>query len=299
MASEYHPLDEGKGARMPHKTGLGRGLDALIPGSNAGEGKEGTNFVSVTQIDPNPLQPRTIMNEDDLHDLSNSIREHGILQPLITTYDPQTERYTLIAGERRLRAAQIAGLDMVPVIVRDASEQERLELALIENVQRSDLNPLEMAEAYQRLVDEFSLSHEQIADQVGKNRTTITNTLRLLNLPETVKQALSENKITEGHARAILSVEDPKVQISALHTILQGQLNVRQAEALVKKLSGERPRIKIKVSAPPEVKALEARLRESLGTKVALNYGKKGGTITIYYFSDEELEDLINRISGR
>jgi ParB family chromosome partitioning protein len=283
---------------MPHKAGLGRGLDALIPGSNGAEGAGETNFISLAKIDPNPRQPRLDMDDAEMNELAASIREHGILQPLIATYNTDTDRYTLIAGERRLRAAQLAGLDMVPVITRAASEQERLELALIENLQRSDLNPLETAEAYQKLVEEFNLSHEQIATQVGKNRTTITNTLRLLNLPEETKKALRENKITEGHARAILALEDPKTRLNALNLILRGQLNVRQAEELTKKLGGTQPRIKIKVSIPPEIKALESKLRDSLGTRVMLNHGKQGGTITIHYFSDEELEHLVSRLTG-
>jgi ParB family chromosome partitioning protein len=261
------------------------------------EMENNSNLVSVTKIVPNPHQPRYKMVEDDLKELSDSIREHGILQPLIVTYDAGTDLYTLIAGERRLRAAKLAGLEMVPVIVRTATDQERLELALIENVQRADLTPLETAEAYRQLAEDFKLSHDEIATRVGKNRVTVTNTMRLLKLPETVQQALADGSISEGHARALLALNTPQAQTAALQSILRHQLNVRQTEELVRKLGGEKPAAPIRQPVSPDIKAVEERLRERLGTKVTLNNSKRGGTLVIHYYSQEELEAIIALIT--
>ena len=283
---------------MARKPGLGRGLEALIPSDDVSPGESGVNFIPITSIRVNPRQPRKNLNEEDLLDLANSIREHGILQPLILTQDEQGSAYTLIAGERRWRAAQLAGLDAVPAIIRQASNQQRLELALIENIQRSDLAPLEKADAYQQLIEEFNLSHEEIAERVSKNRVTITNTLRLLKLPETVRRALDGNQISEGHARALLSLNSSQSQIAALQTILNHELNVRQTEELVRKLSGERPITRIKSAQSPEKVDLENRLRSHFGTKVTLQHGKKGGKLIIHYFSDEDLDTLVNQILG-
>lgn len=282
---------------MARKAGLGRGLDALIPGGETVESTQGTLYIPVDKILPNPLQPRTFMHDEELNELANSITEHGILMPLIVTQNSGSDTYTLIAGERRLRAAQIAGLEKIPVIVREANDEERLELALIENIQRSDLNPLETADAYNQLSQSFKLSHEEIAQKVGKSRVAVTNTLRLLNLTPAARQALLDETITEGHARAILGLDSAQAQNAALQTILSNRLNVRQAEELVKKFSGERPMAKPPAPIPPEIRALEEKLRKNLGTKVMLKHGKKGGTITIYYFSDEELEDLLKKMS--
>jgi ParB family chromosome partitioning protein len=283
---------------MPKRGGLGRGLDALLPGNETmPEMENNSNLVSVTKIVPNPHQPRYKMVEDDLKELSDSIREHGILQPLIVTYDAGTDLYTLIAGERRLRAAKLAGLEMVPVIVRTATDQERLELALIENVQRADLTPLETAEAYRQLAEDFKLSHDEIATRVGKNRVTVTNTMRLLKLPETVQQALADGSISEGHARALLALNTPQAQTAALQSILRHQLNVRQTEELVRKLGGEKPAAPIRQPVSPDIKAVEERLRERLGTKVTLNNSKRGGTLVIHYYSQEELEAIIALIT--
>lgn len=286
---------------MARRPGLGKGLNALIPGSE--ETKKDSNLSSdqgiiqipITQIQPNPQQPRSKIDEEALDELSASIREHGIIQPLIVSKN-EDEVYTLIAGERRWRAAQKAGLTMVPVIERSVSEQGQLELALIENLQRADLTPLEMAEAYHTLSENFSLTHEQIAERVGKSRTSVTNTLRLLNLPDQVKNALAENLISEGHARALLSLSTPNAQRAALSTILNLGLNVRQTEALVKKLSGEKPPSKPKPAPSPEAQALESRLRNYFGTKVNLNQSKNGGSLVIYYYSDEELNDILDKI---
>jgi len=236
------------------------------------------------------------MHDEGLEELAASIREHGILQPLIVTQDPQTRKYTLIAGERRLRAASLAGLDTVPVLVRFASDQQRLELALIENLQRSDLSPLETAEAYRQLADEFGLSHEEISDRVAKSRVAVTNTLRLLKLPEEVRDALAQDKISEGHARALLALATPQAQKAVLQIILARDLNVRQTEELVRLYAGERPARPPKPEPSAEIRSIEERLREHLGTRVTLKHGKKGGSVIIHYYSDEELNALISQI---
>ncbi|RLD07109.1 MAG: stage 0 sporulation protein J [Chloroflexota bacterium] len=286
---------------MPKKRpGLGKGLESLListePSSAAAEEKSGVIQLPITAIDANPRQPRTRFDTDNLKELAASIREHGIIQPLVITKD-EAENYTLIAGERRLKAAKMAGLEKVPVILRKASEQERLEVALIENVQRTDLNSLETAAAYEQLSQEFGLSHEEIGQRVGKNRTTVTNTLRLLELPPVVQQALRNDSISSGHARALLSLPTTQSQAAALQTILTKGLNVRQTEALVKKLKGQKaPSEPKKNLLAPELKEIENRLQSSLGTKVRLNSGSQGkGTITIHYYSDEELDALIDR----
>ena len=282
------------------RRGLGKGLEALIPGNFQAEPGGGAQQIPINQIRPNPSQPRMEMTEEGLQELASSIREHGIIQPLILTRDNGDDHYTLIAGERRLRAAKIAGLESVPAIIREASDQERLELALIENIQRENLTPLESAEAYQRLNDEFGLQQDQIADRVGKSRVAVTNTIRLLKLPDEAKKALSGGLISEGHARALLGLNSPQAQNAALQSVIKHELNVRQTEELVRKLSGIKPKVETeKPGKSPEIKALEDRLRGGLGTKVSLNPSSKGGTITIHYYSEEELETLIEHLTGR
>jgi len=281
---------------MPQKSGLGRGLSALIPGGETAMAENGVMLISVDLISPNPRQPRSISHPEELEELTASIREHGVLQPLIVTVGESAGQYILIAGERRLQAARLAGLASVPVLVRQATDQQRLELAIIENVQRADLSPLEEAEAYRQLAEDFRLSHEEIAVQVGKSRVAVTNTLRLLKLPDAVKNALIERRISEGHARALLALSLPEAQSAALRTVLTQELNVRQTEELVRKLSGEKPAPKPKAPPPPDMVELEERLRASLGTKVSLRAGRKGGILTIHYYSDEELDALIDRL---
>jgi ParB family chromosome partitioning protein len=280
---------------MNKKGGLGKGLGALIPGENTAQ-PVGLSYLPVERIIPNPRQPRLEMDAGELDGLAASIREHGVLQPLIVTVDPGGENYTLVAGERRLRASILAGLETVPAIVRQVSEQERLELALIENIQRAELKPLETAEAYQQLVDEFGLRHEDIAARVGKSRAGVSNTLRLLNLPAEAKQALREGQISEGHARALLGLSTPQAQVSVLRTVLEKGLNVRQTEELVRMLGGERPPRRKPSETPAEIKEIEERLRGRLGTRVSLNHGRKGGSVVIYYYSDEDLENLIEQL---
>jgi len=283
---------------MAKKTGLGRGLDALIPGGESDIPSGGILHIPIRNISPNPHQPRSHMDEESLSELAASIREHGVLQPIIVTRGSNPDSYILIAGERRWLAAQRADLASIPAILREASDQQLVELALVENVQRKDLNPLESAEAFRQLTEEFSLSHEEVANRVGKSRTSVTNTLRLLKLPEFVKQALADELISEGHARALLALPTPQAQQAALHTIFKAGLNVRQTEELVSKLSGLRPISSPKQPAPPEIVEIEERLRQSLGTRVKLNQHKKGGTLVIHYYSNEELDNLIEIILG-
>ncbi len=281
---------------MPHKSGLGRGLGALIPGGENVPGENGVTLVPLDFISPNPRQPRSTSHPLELDELTASIREHGVLQPLIVTPGDLAGKYVLIAGARRLQAARQAGLSTVPVIVRQATDQQRLELAIIENVQRFDLSPLEEAEAYRQLAEDFGLSHEQIATQVGKSRVAVTNTLRLLKLPDTVKNALIEGRISEGHARSLLALPTAESQTAALRTVVANELNVRRTEELVRKLTGEKPVQKPKPAVQPELVELEERLRTSLGTKVTLRSGRKGGTLTIRYYSNEELDALMARL---
>lgn len=281
---------------MARKGGLGKGLDALIPTQETNLNEVGSNYLSVDQIVANPRQPRTKIEDDSLDELAASIREHGILQPLIVTSDPKTGQYSLVAGERRLRAARLAGLQQVPVIIRQVTDQERLELALIENVQRADLTPLETAEAYYQLSEEFGLAHEEIALRVGKSRVSVTNTLRLLKLAEPVRIALAEGKISEGHARALLGLVNASAQAAAVEIVIANDLTVRKTEEYVRKLSGIRPPTLAPKAIPPEITAIEEQLRNSLGTRVTLRKGKKGGSLTIHFYSDEELDSLIGQI---
>jgi ParB family transcriptional regulator, chromosome partitioning protein len=283
---------------MTRKTGLGRGLDSLIPTQESSQPARGIQHVPVGDISPNPRQPRSNFDDLELEELAASIREHGIIQPLVLFEAEENGKYCLIAGERRWLAARKAGLDSVPALIRQASQQELLEIALVENVQRADLSPLEAAEAYRQLSEEFQISHEQIAIRVGKSRTSVTNTLRLLKLPQTVQRALAARKISEGHARALLALTTAQAQTAALETILRHDLNVRQTEELVRKLSGEKPTSQPKPAPPPELVALEERLRSQLGTRVSLNHGQKGGTLVIHYYSDEELDHIVLRILG-
>jgi ParB family transcriptional regulator, chromosome partitioning protein len=284
---------------MTRRAGLGRGLDALIPGDDR-PAASGVLWISVEQIIPNPRQPRNYIDKEELNELAASIQEHGLIQPLVVTSDPEKpDQYILIAGERRWLAARLSGLELVPAILREASDQQRLQLALIENVQRANLNPLETAEAYRQLAEDFHLSHEEIAAQVFKSRSSVTNTLRLLKLPEGVRSALAEGKISEGHARALLALPTSQAQSAALQSVLKFDLNVRQTEELVKRLSGEKASPTIKASPNPEMAALEERLRGRLGTRVRLTHHRKGGTIVIHYYSDEELNALVEQLLGK
>jgi ParB family chromosome partitioning protein len=282
---------------MAKKPGLGKGLEALIPSSKSLQNydQNHTSELSIDQILPNPHQPRTIMIEDDLKDLAESIREHGVIQPLLVIPADENGQYVLIAGERRLRAAKIAGLNKVPVIFRQASDQEHLELALIENVQRENLSPLETADAYHELAENFKLSHEEIARRVGKSRVSITNTIRLLKLPDVVKKALGQNLISEGHARALLALNTSNAQLAVLEIILKNHYSVRQTEEIVKKYQGDRKTQSPKKILDPEIKALEEKFQDRLGMRVNLDHRGDKGKITIHYYSNEELNSLVDR----
>jgi len=274
---------------MPgERRGLGKGLEALIPSA------PGVNEVAVDSIVPNPMQPRQMLDQEALEELATSIREQGVVQPLVVT---EVEGgYQLLVGERRWRAARLAGLDVVPVVVRDVSPQQMLELALVENLQREDLNPLETASAYNHLLEEFGMTQQQVADKVGKSRVTVTNTLRLLKLPAEVKEALLQGKITEGHARTMLSLRSEKAQLQVLRAVLKSGLSVRQTEEMVRRLT-EEPRPKPSPDRKPaELKALEDEFRQALGTKVNLTRGSKGGRLVIYFYSEEELQGIYDLI---
>jgi ParB family chromosome partitioning protein len=275
------------------KHGLGRGLDALLPVETS---SADALLVEPGKIRNNPRQPRTTVDPAELEELAASIREHGVIQPLIVSRGPDDGEYTLIAGQRRLEAAKLAGLERVPVLVRDASDQQRLELALIENLQREDLSPLETAEAYRHLHEDFGLSHEDVARRVGKSRVAVTNTLRLLKLPERVRQALGGGQISEGHARAILALPTVQAQLAAVDTVLKRDLSVRQTEELARRMTGKRAPKPAPPRLPPDLRALEKKFEESLGTRVTIKRGKRGGLVLLYYYSDEELDAIANQI---
>ncbi len=281
--------------------GLGRGLDALIPGGEGGDAPtRGVQYVPIAAVRPNPQQPRARMDPAALEELAASIREHGILQPLVVSRGPGEGEFTLIAGERRWRAAQLAGLERVPVLVREVTPQEQLELALIENIQRADLNPLEEAEAYRQLHEAFGLTHEEIARRVGKSRVAVTNALRLLKVAPAVQQALHQGRIREGHARALLALPTHAAQEAALQTVLREGLSVRETEALVRKILGreeaEKPGRAARSADDAAIRSIEARLQAHLGTRVQVRPGRRGGRIVLYYYSDEELDALLQRL---
>ena len=281
---------------MPPKRGLGRGLDALIPVSEA---QGGVSQLPITSITRNPRQPRTRFEPAALEELAASIREHGILQPLVVAQTGAPGRYVLITGERRLEASKLAGLPTVPALIREATDQQLLELALIENIQRADLGPLETALAYKHLADDFKLSHEEIAARVGKKRVTVTNTLRLLKLPQRLLDSLANDQITEGHARALLALPNTQAQLAAFNTVIGKGLTVRQTEELVRRLLGQKDAKPAKPARnSADADALTERLRVKLGTKVALNRGRKGGTVVIHFYSDEELNAITAALLG-
>lgn len=299
-------------SNSPNNSRLGKGLDSLIP-EEIGQvdefasdslppevlvsGKTVTE-IPIENIDANPYQPRTDFEEDDLQELAESIKVHGIIQPLIVTAENDW-KYKLVAGERRLRAAKLAGLSTVPVIVRTYSQQQQLEVALIENVQRSDLKPLEQSVAYEKLVDQFNMTHVSIGKAVGKATSTITNIIRLNNLTRKAKIALNEGVITEGHARTLLSLTDPIRQDQFLHYIIKHNLTVRHAETLIREFKGG---VEIKHSKVAEAEAPQRKLTQDLGkylgTKVSLHKTAKGGKLQIEYYSDEELARIFATITG-
>ncbi len=287
----------------PQKSWWPQGLSSS-PATVASVG-QGLFEVPIESISPNPYQPRQDMHADSLEELAVSIREHGVLQPLVVTgRDDGT--YALIAGERRWRAARLAGLDTVPIIVKEATSSEMLELALVENLQRSDLNPIEAASAYRSLVEEFGLNQEDVAARVGKSRSAVSNSLRLLTLPPEVQQSLLLGMIQEGHARAILQVPDVAGQLRLLeHTVADG-LSVRQVEALARRMAeaaGQeeepaKPTPAADAALYDELRALEERFRNALGTKVQLSRSSRGGRLVIYFYSEEELDRIYGTIVG-
>ncbi len=282
----------------PRKSGLGKGLEALIPlAEEETTAAQGVAEVPIGSIAPNPHQPRSTIRDQDLLELAASIEEHGVIQPLIVTGAP--DGYQLIAGERRWRAARLAGLSTVPIVIKDVAPSEMLELALVENLQRSDLNPLEEALAYRQLTEDFGLTQEQVARRVGKSRVAVSNTLRLLKASPAVQEALAAEKISEGHGRALLGLEKAEAQDAALKTVLKQELTVRQTERLVRRLLGQAGEEKKPAPTPsPQTRALESRFREVLSTKVSLTRKGEGGRIVIYFYSEEELEALYERIVG-
>lgn len=290
---------------MPQpKRGLGKGLEALIP--TVAPWPAGVEEIPLDWIEPNPHQPRQNLQPDTLQELADSIREHGVIQPLIVTRSEGEgggAPYRLIAGERRWAAAKLAGLEKVPVIVKEATPQQMLELALVENIQRADLNPLEEANAYRQLMDEFGLTQEQVADKVGKSRVAVANTVRLLRLPAPIKEALAEGKISEGHARALLALEHEALQTQTLGLIIKKALSVRQTEELVRRLlegGRKRPAPETATEAfSSETRALEAEFESALGTKVRLFRSRRGGKLVIHFYSEEELQALYEAIVGR
>lgn len=288
--------------------GLGKGLGALIPaggGDLARPADAGLLTVSVADIVPNPRQPRAHIDPDSLVELAESIKEHGLIQPLIVTRTLPSSRapYQLIAGERRWRAAQMAGLQTVPVLVKEATPQQFLELALVENIQRADLNPLEEAEAYQTLMSEFTLNQQQVAERVGKSRVAVANTIRLLRLPERVKALLAGGELSEGHARALLGLPDDEAIVEIAGIVVSRDLNVRQTEDLVRRLAEVKSQDEAATAETDDpdrgqTRRLEEAFRDALGTKVALTRGRKGGRLVISFYSDEELQSIYERIVG-
>ncbi len=288
---------------MSKKRGLGKGLGALIPPTSAkpdgsDEVKAGAIELDVDDIVPNPHQPRQVWDQEKLQELADSIIEHGLIQPLVVTQSGG--KYQIIAGERRWRASRLAGLTSVPVIIKETTPQQMLELAIVENIQRADLNPLEEAEAYAQLMENFGLTQEAVATKIGKSRTAVANTVRLLNLPEIAKKALAEGDITEGHARPLLSKELKKSdQLRIFQTIIARELTVRQTEALVKQVLDPEPSKPKRPPLTPNDKSMMVRFESKLGTKVELNRtDEDAGRITIHFYSQEELQAIFNAILG-
>lgn len=299
------------------KTGLGRGLGSLLgtrrstsqsnpieekPATESGAEDAGSlNEVLVGKILPGSMQPRNSFDDDSLNELAESIRENGIMQPLVVR--PIEEGYELIAGERRWRASQLAGLTKVPVIIRDVDDQTALELALIENLQRENLDPIEEAKGYEQLMDQFDLTQEEVATKVGKNRATVANSLRLIKLPPGVQSYVRDGMLTSGHAKAILALKQAKNQIAAANQAIKKELSVRQTEDLINSLnqkdnSSAKIREKNIISnVNANIENLEAKIQEQLGTKVTLRYRKgKGGSVNIKFFNDEDLQRILDSL---
>jgi ParB family chromosome partitioning protein len=281
--------------RPERSQGLGRGLASLIPQRGPGQG--GTIEVAISRVRPNPRQPRKRFDVEGLASLTASIAEHGVLQPILVT--ETVDGYQLVAGERRLRAAHAAGLERIPAVIRQLADRDQLELALVENLQREDLDPLETAEAYRQLIDEFGFSQDDVAARVGRARSTVANTLRLLDLAPGVQAAVAEGRLTEGHGRALGGLAT-ELQDRVLDSVTGQELSVRQTEELVRRLRQPKPepaRLAVR-AADPDLDRVEEDLRRALGTKVSLARSRRGGRIVIEYYSDEELGRLYERLTG-
>jgi ParB family chromosome partitioning protein len=279
--------------RSERQSGLGRGLASLIPQRNQ---HAPTSEIPLERIRPNPRQPRQSMDPAELESLAASIREHGVLQPILVT--ETLDGYQLVAGERRFRASQQAGLERIPAVIRQLADREQLELALVENLQRADLGPMEEAHAYAALASEFLLTHDQIAQRVGRAKSTVTNTIRLLDLDPSVQQALVDGRLSAGHARAIGGLP-PEQQARVASSVIDQGFSVRQTEEFVRRLREPRPVTPKAVQAlDPDLERVEDDLRRRLGTKVTLARSRKGGRIIIEFYSDEELGQLYDRLIG-
>lgn len=281
-----------------HQSGLGRGLESLIPQRPGGSGPAAQD-IPIDRIRRNPYQPRKHIDEVALAQLAASIREHGVIQPVLVT--EQLDGYQLIAGERRLRAAQLAGLLRIPAVVRQLAQRDQLELALVENLLREDLNPIEEATAFRQLLDEFAFTQEQLASRLGRARSTVANTLRLLEMRQAVRDAVADGRLTEGHARAMAGLGESD-EASLLELVVRRSLSVRQTEELARRLreaagAGVAPQAPAR-SADPDLERVEEELRQALGTKVSLARSRRGGRIVIEYYSDEELSRLYDRLVG-
>ena len=282
------------------KGGLGKGLSAIFI-ENETEDQSEVVVLSISDIEPNRAQPRKDFDDESLKELSDSILEHGVLQPILVR--PLIGGgYQIVAGERRYRASRLAGLQEIPVMIRELSDEQTMELALIENLQRENLSPLEEAQGYKSLIDDYSLSQEQVAKTVGKSRSAVANTIRLLSLPDGVKELLKENKLSAGHARALLSIENDELILFAAKEVAEKNLSVRETESLCKKLIQDKPKkAKKTLSKSSYFSEVELTLSEYLGKKVIVtpSKNKKGGMISIEFYSDEDLADIANRLEEK
>jgi ParB family transcriptional regulator, chromosome partitioning protein len=272
--------------------GLGRGLGALIPRATVG-----LRDIPVDAIRPNPWQPRTHFDEQELEELAESIRAHGVLQPVLVSQQ-RDGTFQLITGERRWRAVQLTGMPTVPAVVKEATPQASLEMALVENIQRRDLNPLEEAHAFRQLIEEHGMTQEQLGQRIGKSRVAVSNSLRLLHLPEPVREALARADISEGHARAILMANGETQRLRLLQRVLAEHMSVRETEALAREMNAARQRA-AQVLPDPDVVRLEDEFRQALGTRVRLVKGRRGGRLVIHFFSEDELQGLYQAIVRR
>ena len=272
------------------KKGLGKGLGALI-NNEAIEENTGVLELKINDIEPNAGQPRKLFDDEKLLQLSESIKQHGVIQPIIVKKDNNT--FTIIAGERRWRAAKLAGLNTIPALIKDFTELQVMEVALIENLQREDLNPIEEANAFINLMNEFNLTQEQIAEKIGRSRSAIANTIRLLGLSNDVKKFIISGDLTSGHARTLVIIESEELQKTAAEYIIKNKLSVRETENYIKSLLNKKQNNKNTKTINPEYKYVEDKLKNILGTKVKLNANKNKGKITIEYYSNDELDRLL------